>query len=109
MVTALVQAHGHCADEGLHTGRALIVGGPEAAADLLSSNTVTSKMKYFFKFGVGSEFGTGGTGVGTGVALGVGCKFGTWAGLAVVTGVEASVWQISFDRSCAVPFGCGLK
>mmetsp|Transcript_33647 Transcript_33647/g.89221 ORF Transcript_33647/g.89221 Transcript_33647/m.89221 type:complete len:218 (+) Transcript_33647:29-682(+) len=35
LVPALIQAHGHGADEGLHARRALVVGGPEAPADLL--------------------------------------------------------------------------
>eukprot|EP00406_Dinophysis_acuminata_P003904 CAMPEP_0179226202 /NCGR_PEP_ID=MMETSP0797-20121207/8694_1 /TAXON_ID=47934 /ORGANISM="Dinophysis acuminata, Strain DAEP01" /LENGTH=113 /DNA_ID=CAMNT_0020933227 /DNA_START=298 /DNA_END=639 /DNA_ORIENTATION=- len=35
LVPALIKPHGHCADEGLHARRALVVGCPEAAADLL--------------------------------------------------------------------------
>merc|ERR1719335_1217362 len=35
LIPALVQAHGHGADEGLHARRALVVGRAEAPADLL--------------------------------------------------------------------------
>ena len=35
LVPALVEAHGHGADEGLHAGGALVVGGAEAAAHVL--------------------------------------------------------------------------
>ena len=35
MVPALVEPHGHGTDEGLHTGRGLVVGSAEAAADIL--------------------------------------------------------------------------
>ena len=34
LVPAFVQTHGHCADEGLHSRRALVVGGSEASADV---------------------------------------------------------------------------
>ena len=35
LVPALVQSHWHRADEGLHSGGALVVGGPEATTDVL--------------------------------------------------------------------------
>ena len=35
MIPALVQTHGHCADEGLDTGGALVVGGSESATHVL--------------------------------------------------------------------------
>jgi len=35
LVPALIQAHRHCANEGLHTGGRLVVGGTEAAAETL--------------------------------------------------------------------------
>lgn len=35
LVPAVVQPHGHGADEGLHPSRALVVAGPETPADVL--------------------------------------------------------------------------
>ena len=35
LVPAFVQTHGHCANEGLHTGGALVVACPKASADIL--------------------------------------------------------------------------
>eukprot|EP00191_Tetraselmis_sp_GSL018_P011050 CAMPEP_0177602144 /NCGR_PEP_ID=MMETSP0419_2-20121207/14697_1 /TAXON_ID=582737 /ORGANISM="Tetraselmis sp., Strain GSL018" /LENGTH=221 /DNA_ID=CAMNT_0019095579 /DNA_START=234 /DNA_END=899 /DNA_ORIENTATION=- len=34
LVPSLVKSHRHCADEGLHSGRGLVVGGSEAAPDI---------------------------------------------------------------------------
>ena len=34
LIPAFIQSHGHCADEGFHSGRALIVARSESAADV---------------------------------------------------------------------------
>ena len=35
LIPALIQPHGHCADEGLHPGGGLVVAGPESPPDVL--------------------------------------------------------------------------
>ena len=34
LIPAFIQSHGHCADEGFYSGRALIVARSESAADV---------------------------------------------------------------------------
>ena len=49
LIPALVQAHGHSADEGLHTRRTLVVGGSEASAHVLVVQDLHFKGEILFQ------------------------------------------------------------
>jgi len=44
LVPAVVQPHGHRADERLHSGRGLVVGRPEASPDVLIVQNLRRKV-----------------------------------------------------------------
>ena len=55
LVPALVQPHGHRADEGLHTGRALVVGSSESSADVLVVQHLHFEREVFFQLNLNEE------------------------------------------------------
>jgi len=49
LIPAFIESHGHCADERLHTGCALVVGGTESPAHVLVIEHLHFESEVFFE------------------------------------------------------------